>query len=110
MKLVYDIETDGFDATKVWCLVAHNLDSGTTYKFSDYDDSLPGMDDGCAVLNNAEVLMGHNIIGFDIFIHIFYYITEPPLEQPNLKCLSLLSKLFIPSLVYGWLQGGISDP
>ena len=65
MKLVYDIETDGFDATKVWCLVAYNLDSGTTYKFSDYDDALPGMDDGCAVLNNAEVLIGHNIIGFD---------------------------------------------
>ena len=65
MKLVYDIETDGFDATTVWCLVAHNLDTGTTYKFSDYDDSLPGMDDGCAVLNNAEVLIGHNIIGFD---------------------------------------------
>ena len=65
MKLVYDIETDGFDATKIWCLVAHNLDTGTTYKFSDYDDALPGMDDGCAVLNNAEVLIGHNIIGFD---------------------------------------------
>ena len=65
MKLVYDIETDGIDATKVWCLVAYNLDSGTTYKFSDYDDSLPGMDDGCAVLNNAEDLIGHNIIGFD---------------------------------------------
>ena len=68
MKLVYDIETDGIDATKVWCLVAYNLDSGTTYKFSDYDDSLPGMDDGCAVLNNAEVLIGHNIIGFDNLI------------------------------------------
>ena len=39
MKLVYDIETDGFDATKVWCLVAHNLDTGSTYKFSDYDNA-----------------------------------------------------------------------
>jgi len=65
MKLVYDIETDGFDATKVWCLVAHNLDTGSTYKFSDYDNSIPSMDDGCVMLNNAEVLIGHNIIGFD---------------------------------------------
>ena len=65
MKLVYDIETDGFDETKVWCLVAHNLDTGSTYKFSDYDNSIPSMDDGCVMLNNAEVLIGHNIIGFD---------------------------------------------
>jgi DNA polymerase-1 len=65
MKLVYDIETDGIDATKVWCLVAYNLDTKSTYKFSDYDDSLPGMDDACMLLNNAEVLVGHNIIGFD---------------------------------------------
>ena len=65
MKLVYDIETDGIDATKVWCLVAYNIETGTTYKFSDYDDSLSSMEDACALLNNAEVLIGHNIIGFD---------------------------------------------
>lgn len=65
MKLCYDIETDGLEATKVWCLVAQNVDTGCVYKYSDYDDKLPGMDDACALLTNAEVLIGHNIIGFD---------------------------------------------
>jgi len=65
MKLVYDIETDGLDATKIWCIVAHNLDTGTTMCFSDYDESLPSIKDGVAVLNNASLLVGHNIIGFD---------------------------------------------
>ena len=65
MKLVYDIETDGIDATKVWCLVAYNLDTGTTYQFSDYDDALGSMEDACALMKRAEAVIGHNIIGFD---------------------------------------------
>lgn len=65
MKLVYDIETDGIDATKVWCLVAYNLDTGTTYQFSDYDDALGSMEDACALMERAEAVIGHNIIGFD---------------------------------------------
>ena len=65
MRLVYDIETDGLDATKIWVLVAHNLDSGTMYCYSDYDDSLPSVSDGVQLLANADLLVGHNIIGFD---------------------------------------------
>ena len=65
MRLVYDIETDGLDATKIWVLVAYNLDSGTMYSYSDYDDSLPATSDGVQLLANADLLVGHNIIGFD---------------------------------------------
>ena len=65
MKLCYDIETDGLDATQIWCLVAQNLETGTVYKFSDHDDGLAAISDGVHLLNNAELLVGHNIIGFD---------------------------------------------
>ena len=44
MKLVWDIETDGLEATRIWCLCASDLDSGIEYRFSDYDDELLGME------------------------------------------------------------------
>ena len=65
MKLVYDIETDGLSATKIWCLVAKDIDTETIYKFSDNDDRYPSIKDGVYMLNNADLLIGHNIIGFD---------------------------------------------
>ena len=67
MRLVYDIETDGLlkECTKVWCLVALNLDTGTVYKYSDFDSKLPGMESAVQLLANATLLVGHNIIGFD---------------------------------------------
>ena len=33
MDLVFDIETDDLHATKVWCIVAQNPDSGEIFKF-----------------------------------------------------------------------------
>ena len=65
MKLVYDIECNGLDPDKVWCLVAQDVDTKIIYKFSDYDDNLLNMSDAIALLNKAEVLIGHNLIGFD---------------------------------------------
>ena len=32
MKLIFDIETDDLDATRVWCIIAKELD-GKVYKF-----------------------------------------------------------------------------
>ena len=66
MKLVFDIEADAVDATKIWMLVAHDIDSGIDYQFSDYSDKLLSMEDGKSLLAKADVLIGHNIIGYDL--------------------------------------------
>ena len=65
MRLVYDIETNGLDPDKIWCLVAQDIDKGTIYKFSDYDDTLLGSNEAIGLLKKAEVIIGHNIINFD---------------------------------------------
>ena len=65
MRLVYDIETDGLEATKIWVLVVKNIDTGNVFAYSDYDADLPDLIDGISVLSNAELLVGHNIISFD---------------------------------------------
>jgi len=63
MKLVFDIETDGIDATKIWCIVAQDVDTKKIYKWKPNDIEL-----GLSFLANAEALIGHNIIGYDIAI------------------------------------------
>ena len=61
MELVFDIETDDLNATKVWCIVAQNPVSGEVFKFP--PDKL---EEGYQFLTTADTLIGHNIIGFDI--------------------------------------------
>ena len=54
---LFDIETDGLDATKIHCLVGYD---GKEYvRLTDYNDILD-------YLITADVLIGHNIIRFDI--------------------------------------------
>ena len=65
MKLVYDIETDGLDATLIWVLIAKNVETNMIYKFSDHDNLHGSIKDGVRLLENADLLIGHNIIGFD---------------------------------------------
>ena len=60
MKLIFDIETDDLNATKVWCIVAKEVD-GKSYKFTPDE-----IEDGIKLLEQADTLIGHNIIGFDL--------------------------------------------
>ena len=61
MDLVFDIETDDLKATKVWCIVAQDVDTQEIFKYP--PDKL---DEGVKLLQSANKLIGHNIIGFDI--------------------------------------------
>ena len=61
MELVFDIETDDIKATKVWCIVAQDSGSGQIYKFAPHQ-----LESGLELLQKADTLIGHNIIGFDI--------------------------------------------
>ena len=60
-NLIFDIEADGLTPSKIWCIVAKDLDSNTVYEYG--PDKL---EEGIELLRNAETLVGHNIIGYDI--------------------------------------------
>jgi len=59
-KIIFDIEADGLNPTIVWCIVAKELD-GPTHKFDNTQ-----IEEGVKFLETADVLIGHNIIGYDI--------------------------------------------
>ena len=61
MNLIFDIETDGIEATKVHCIVARDAQSGSVFQFG--PDSL---DAAVQFLSRAKTLIGHNVCGYDI--------------------------------------------
>ena len=65
MKLVFDIETDGLldDLTKIHTIVIKWLETGEVIKYRPVGDELQEAVDN---LKNADLIIGHNIIAFDI--------------------------------------------
>ena len=61
-KLTFDIECNGLAPDKIWCIVAKEY-KGDTFIFR-YDED--NIEDGIELLQKADILIGHNIIGFDI--------------------------------------------
>lgn len=63
MDLVYDIETNGLainEESVIHCIVAMDVDTEQIYTFTPAEIS-----EGVALLNQADTLIGHNIVGFD---------------------------------------------
>ena len=67
MRIVFDIETDGLlpQATKIWLLVAQDVDTGNEYIFSDYGGHTP-LSEVTKFLDNCTELIGHHIVSFDL--------------------------------------------
>jgi len=67
MRYVFDIETDGLldKATKIHSLVLYNIDTDEVFSCAD-DQRFLSLQKGLRLLENAELLIGHNIICFDL--------------------------------------------
>ena len=61
MELVFDIETDGLDHSKIWCIVAKEVNKDKFHIYQPHN-----IEQGIRFLEKADTLIGHNIIGFDI--------------------------------------------
>lgn len=72
--LVFDLETDGLldDVTKIHCIVIYDSETDQTLHYNDEGNTEPIVR-GVQRLEDADVLVGHNIIGYDIpVIHKVY--------------------------------------
>ena len=81
MNLVFDLETDGLlnDLTRVHCLGIYDLDTKQTLVFNDQGDQQP-ITRGVQMLEDADSIIGHNIIGYDIPVlrNLYPWFTAPP--------------------------------
>ena len=89
MKLVFDIETDDLNASKIWCIVAIDEDN-KVYSYK------PGqIEEGIKLLESAETLIGHNILGFDIPVIKDLY--DVDLYNKNIVDTLVVSRLINPT-------------
>jgi len=67
MQLVFDIETDGLldEMTMCHVLVCQDYKTKKIYRYAD-QLNYPSIESGLAFMKNADALIGHNIIGFDL--------------------------------------------
>jgi DNA polymerase-1 len=99
MRLLFDIETNGLPRQGmdcVHCIVTKNLDTGEVLRYNDVGTH-ESVTTGVNILAEAEVLIGHNIVGFDIpAIQQIY-----PFFKPKGRCYDtlILSRLFQPHIL-----------
>lgn len=67
MRLVFDIETDGLldKLTLLHCLVLRDIDTGVVMSCADHKGYAP-IEEGLKLLAKADMIIGHNIMKFDI--------------------------------------------
>jgi DNA polymerase I-like protein with 3'-5' exonuclease and polymerase domains len=99
LRLLFDIETNGLPRqgmTHLHCLVVKDLDNGDTYRFND-TGSADSITNGVNLLASADVLVGHNIVGFDIpAIKEVYPFFQTKAETFDTL---ILSRMFFPDIL-----------
>jgi hypothetical protein len=67
MTLIFDIETNGllYELTHIHCLVIYDVEADQTLCYNDQGDKEPVVR-GITRLEEADTIVGHNIIGYDI--------------------------------------------
>ena len=91
-KLTFDIECNGLMPDKIWCIVAKEY-KGDTFVFR-YDED--NIEEGIKLLQQADILIGHNIIGFDIPILKRLYNVDLLKDKEIIDTL-VMSRLFNPT-------------
>ena len=91
-RLVFDIETDSLTPSKIWCIVAQDIDRGQVYTYGPHQ-----IEEGCQLLEKSTYLVGHNILGFDI--PVIKKITGRDVAGEDTKVVDtlILSRLFNPT-------------
>lgn len=66
MRLVFDLEANGFyeEADTIWCIVTKDIDTGKLHTYE--NNIMDKIGAGAAFLAQADELIGHNIIDYDL--------------------------------------------
>ena len=99
MRLLFDIETNGLPRKgmdRIHCIVAKDIDTEQVYRFND-TGSTHSVTNGITLLQEADVLIGHNIVGFDVPViqQIYPFFQTKAVLYDTL----ILSRMFFPDIL-----------
>ena len=93
VTLVFDIESNGLldTITKIHCICIKNLETNITTAYTDNSPDYPKLEEGIKLLAEADCIIGHNIINFDIpAIQKLYPFHPKGLIRDTLTCSRLI--------------------
>lgn len=95
--LVFDLETDGLlnEATIIHCLSIYDTETKEATVYNDQGSADPIVR-GISYLDQADLIAGHNVIGFDIPIIQKFF---PWFKNDNVLDTLILSRIFHPNLM-----------
>lgn len=99
MRLLFDIETNGLynEVDRIHCVIVRDLDTKQVLTFNDQGSEAP-VSAGITLLEEAEILIGHNIVGYDVpVIQKIYPWFDPPIDR--MRDTLLLSHLRYPHMM-----------
>ena len=98
VSLIFDIETDGLlhDVSTIHCLAIYDLETDQTIAYNDTGCSEP-VSRGLQRLQDADCVIGHNIIGYDLPVirKLYPWFDKPAVVVDTL----LLSRLYQPDII-----------
>jgi len=98
VSLIFDLETNGLlkDVNTIHCLAIHDLETNETVSYNDEGNQEPVVR-GIQRLQDADCIIGHNIIGYDCpVIHKLYpWFSGPGIVVDTL----ILSRLYHPDMI-----------
>jgi DNA polymerase-1 len=67
-RYIFDLEADGFldELTRIHSLVLRDIDSGEVFSFAQHQDGDYEIRRGVGMLADADLIVGHNVIKFDV--------------------------------------------
>jgi DNA polymerase-1 len=94
-RYTFDIETNGFmpDVNKCWMVVIEDVDTSEVFSYTSKDGNMnKDLFEGLTKLSEADILIGHNIIGYDLVVldHLFGW---KPKETQRIMDTYVLSQL-----------------
>jgi DNA polymerase-1 len=101
LRFAFDLETNGLPRqglSEIHCLVLKDLQNGHVFRFNNEGSSRP-ISDGLTLLDGADLLVGHNIIGFDIPVIRSFYPWFLSDRAPEIIDTLILSQLFFPDVL-----------
>ena len=97
--LIFDIETNGllYNVTRIHCLVIYDTEIDQTICYNDEGGSCEPLTRGIQRLEDAETIIGHNIIGYDLPVisKLYPWFTAPGVVIDTL----VLSRLYHPDML-----------
>ena len=98
MRLLFDIETNGLlsETDRIHSLVIQDADTGETTSCTDNSPNYTPIEQGIEMLRTATVIIGHNIICFDIPVLQKLFNFEP---LGHVRDTLTISRLLYPNLI-----------